>query len=105
MLDLLHCVRYPFTPEALAFAPESPGVYVLFDKGEPIYVGSTATEPGRTLRRCIAAHFDGPHGSCTTHPTPTHYAWEISLSSEAQAKRILEHHKAQHGRLPRCNAE
>lgn len=103
MLGLLHSLRYSFARKGLELAPQSPGVYALFDEGELIYVGATGVDANRTIHACLGAHVSSPHRSCTR--SATHYAWQITISSWAQASQILQHHKDKHGRLPRCNAE
>lgn len=95
--------RYPFTREGLDIAPRSPGIYGLFYEGQVIYVGSTATDPARTIHASLSAHLHGAHGDCTA--SAMRYSWAITLSSAVEAAQILEEYETEHGCLPHCHAE
>jgi hypothetical protein len=52
----------PYTIEAAADAPSSPGVHVVLDQGAVVYVGRTGN-----LRRQLRQHLTGSRGSSVLH--------------------------------------
>lgn len=93
--------RYSFTREAIRFAPEAPGIYGIFEKGDLIYVGGTDAARS-TIRQCLVGHHRAEFGACTLRAT--RYAWEITLSCRARAEAVLKSFRERHQRYPRCNA-
>jgi hypothetical protein len=92
--------RWAFTALMVASAPDEPGAYALWDRGEVIYYGS-AFGGTITIRTRLQDHFAGRDGACTTRAS--HYSWELSLDPARREAALLEEFRAGHGRLPRCN--
>jgi hypothetical protein len=62
-------------------APDTPGVYELWDDDEVIRLGATH---GRTLREELI------HELYETGARATHFAWEISFHPEQRERELLE---------------
>ena len=92
---------FPFTGRLIAGAPEEPGVFVLWENGEVIYIGH-AQGRGMTIRCRLVDHFTGNGSPCTRRAS--HYSWEISLRPAERELELLEEYRSSHARLPRCNA-
>lgn len=92
--------RFPFTAKLIAGAPEEPGVYLLWEDGEVVYVGHAGGR-GATIRSCLVDHFSGARGPCTRRATE--YSWEMSRDPAGREAKILEEYRALHSREPRCN--
>jgi len=90
--------RHRFTTWQISGAPPVAGVYVLWERDEPIFIG--ATRGDATIRSRLQDHYarrSQPHDA-------THFTWEItSLPREREAELIAQFHVA-NSRLPRCNA-
>ena len=86
---------YRFTPAIVQGAPDTSGVYALWQDGEMIYLGRA-----ESLRVQLLAHLQ-QRAPCTRDAT--HYSWELSLRAEAREAELLEQFRQRHGRLPRCN--
>jgi excinuclease UvrABC nuclease subunit len=92
--------RWPFTRANLEYAPDEPGIFVLWDGDEVIYVGRATRG---TIKSELLAHQDGANGACTMKAT--HYSWEITLLARAREAALLEEFHAQFQRAPRCNGK
>lgn len=89
--------RHRFTTWQISGAPPAPGVYVLWDGGEAIYVG--ATRGGSTIRSCLQDHYarrTQPHDA-------THFTWEIAGNATQREAEVLAEFRIANSRLPRCN--
>jgi hypothetical protein len=91
--------RWPFTRVNLEYAPEDPGIFVLWEGEEVIYIGRAT---GSTIKEELLAHQDGARGSCTMKAT--HYSWEIAALALVREAELLEEFRVLHRRAPRCNA-
>ncbi len=91
--------RHEFTRAILADAPDTPGVYALWDDEGVVFLGS-AFGGTITIRSCLAEHLAGTRGAALR---ATHCNWEISINPEARERRLLEEHRERHGRAPRGN--
>jgi hypothetical protein len=80
----------------VALAPDTPGVFELWDDDELLYVGSTRRkETLRTeLERELAAHA----------AEATHFSWEITFHPEDRSRELLAEFETQHHRRPRLNS-
>lgn len=92
--------RWPFTRANLEYAPEDPGIFVLWDGDEVIYIGRATRS---TIKAELLAHQDGAAGACTMKAT--HYSWEITMLSYAREAALLAEFSAQFQRAPRCNGK
>jgi hypothetical protein len=75
-------------------APDTPGVYELWDGEELIYVGATR---GRTLRQQLA------HELYDLQATATHFSWEICFSPAARERELLAEFESLYHRPPKLN--
>src|SRR3712207_6667968 len=75
--------KWAFTASMVADAPDTAGVYALWDGDELLYIGH-ADGGDDTLRSRLAAHLVRPpaHGRA-----PSHYSWEICRDART---RVLE---------------
>jgi hypothetical protein len=90
--------RYPFNREIIEGAPNDPGVYVLFQGDELIYVGY-ATWSRSNIRLRLLEHFSGALvPSCATH-----YGWEICRDPLSRAAELLHEFQKAFDRRPAFN--
>lgn len=75
-------------------APDTPGVYELWDDEELLYVGATH---GGTLREELV------HELYELDRDATHFSWEISFSPNARERELLAEYEAEHHQLPKLN--
>jgi hypothetical protein len=98
-------VMRSFTEQNVNAAPNTPGVYALYQQGELVYFGSTSGE-NETIRNRLQAHFHGETKDETRKVT--HYQREVTETrSDAIARRrelVEEFQKLSNGRLPRYNS-
>ena len=92
--------RFRFTGTNVERAPEKPGIYVLYDGEELIYIGR-AMGSGVTIRSRLQDHKSGKEGLCTKGAS--HYKRALTPSPAAREKALLNEYKEAKGRLPRCN--
>ena len=89
--------RHRFTTWQISGAPTAPGVYLLWEGDEVIYIG--ATRGDASIRSRLQDHYARrvkPHDA-------THFTWELTTSPrEREAQLVAEFHIA-NSRLPRCN--
>jgi len=80
----------------VTLAPDTPGVFELWDGDEIVYVGATRrTETLRTqLESEVAAHA----------AEATHFSWEITFHPEARIQQLLAEFEREHHRVPRFNS-
>jgi hypothetical protein len=91
--------RHPFTEAGIADSPKDPGVFVLWDRDEAIYIGRTAG-PEQTIHAALAEHCRGAYGNCTQFAT--HYGFEATPHPAPREQALMEKFGSMHGRLPRC---
>jgi len=77
-------------------APDTRGVYELWDDDEVIYVGSTRSG---TLRKRLV------HDLLEAKSEATHFSWEISFAPAARERELLAEFEAEHRRPPKLNSE
>ena len=98
---MLTTSRYPFNTGNVNFAPESAGVYGLYDAaGNPIYFGR-AQGGGTSIRGRLKDHLAGHEGKCTQGAAS--FAWEACSDPVRREQEILTQHAKLYGRLPKCN--
>jgi hypothetical protein len=92
--------RYRFSRIVIAGAPDSAGVYALWDGEELIYYGRADgkdSNGGTTIRsRLLDHHYAGGQRA-------THYSWEVCKDPAAREAELLREHQGKFGRPPRCN--
>jgi hypothetical protein len=100
MTDASICEHLPFHARAVARAPASPGVYLLYRRHRLIYIGLAAA--GETIRDHLRSHLSGQRGSCTQSAT------EFNYEAAQDAVSLYRHYLAVNygatgGLLPDCN--
>lgn len=89
--------RLRFTTWQISGAPAERGIYVLWERDEPIYVG--ATRGAATIRSLLLEHYARrarPHDA-------THFSWELSGDPVRREAELLVEFRMANSRLPRCN--
>ena len=77
----------------VAMAPDTPGVFELWDDDELVYVGATSASLREELHRHVAAH----------ESEVTHFSWEISYNPQPRERELLHEYELEHHRAPRFN--
>jgi hypothetical protein len=95
---LKELIRYPFAAYAIAAAPDEPGIYILWERGELTYIGSTAGDA--TIHSILLDHLANP-GKCPCRPT--HYSWRLARQPKFAEYLLLKDHLERFQTLPRCN--
>lgn len=93
--------RYKYTRFIAEGAPDTAGLYALWEEGELVYLGRASS--GSTIRACLLEHLAG--NVCPCAADATHYSWELSLQPDAREAQLLQEFRKEFGRLPRCNAD
>lgn len=93
--------RWSFTPTVISGAPETSGVFALFEGERLVYYGSTV--PGGTLRSALSQHLRRAQAEDAPTHDVTHYSWEIVSMPELRELELLREFYERHGRVPRCN--
>lgn len=75
-------------------APDTPGVFELWENDELVFIGST----GNTTLRCQLAR-----ELLETGRDATHFSWEITYRPAAREGELLAEFQRVHRRLPRLN--
>jgi hypothetical protein len=89
--------RQRFTTWQISGAPPAAGVYVLWERDEPIYVG--ATRGDATIRSMLQDHYARrarPHDA-------SHFSWELSRDPALREAELLVEFRHANARLPRGN--
>jgi hypothetical protein len=94
---MLASPHYSFAPWAIKGAPDDPGLFALYDRGELICIGvAKGSSAQDTIRARLLALFEDP----ATIGIVTHYQWEITSKPELKRELYLK----QLGRVPAdCN--
>jgi hypothetical protein len=89
--------RHRFTTWQISGAPPVAGVYVLWERDEPIFIG--ATRGDATIRSRLQDHYarrTQPHDA-------THFSWQAASESARREAELLAEFRLANARLPRCN--
>jgi hypothetical protein len=78
----------------VANAPDTPGVYELWDDDELVYVHATH---GGTLREELV------HELLELEAPATHFSWEISFAPAEREQQLLAEFEAEHHKRPKLN--
>jgi hypothetical protein len=91
--------KYKYTRFIAEGAPDTSGLYALWEEGELVYLGRASYES--TIRAHLLEHLAGKVCPCAAGAT--HYSWELSLQPGNREAQLLQEFRKQYGRLPRCN--
>jgi len=94
---MLASPQYSFVPWAIKGAPEDPGLFALYRRGELLCIGvAKGTSADDTIRARLIALFE----DAANIGTITHYQWEITSKPHLKREVYLK----QLGRVPAdCN--
>lgn len=94
---MLASPQYSFVPWAIKGAPDDPGLFALYRRGELICIGvANGSSAQDTIRARLLALFEDPANIGII----THYQWEITFKPELKRELYLK----QLGRVPAdCN--
>jgi hypothetical protein len=94
----IHSPKWLVLAALVATAPDTPGVYELWDDDELMYVGATRGEHPSLRRELVERLLD--HDSVATH-----FSWEISYDPAARERELLAEYTLQYHRAPPLNSE
>src|SRR2546422_3519308 len=85
----------------VAIAPDTPGVFELWDDDEVVFVGATK---GRNegVRSTLRAELI--HRLLEDASEATHFSWEITYEPAARERELLAEFEREHHRPPRFNS-
>ena len=89
--------RHRFTTWQISGAPPAAGVYVLWERDEPIYIG--ATRGDANIRSMLQDHYarrTRPHDA-------SHFSWELSRDPALREAELLAEFRLTSARVPRYN--
>ena len=89
----------PFTAPLVAAAPETGGVFALWQDGAIVYYGKASTN-GATIRSALDAHLKG---RSFQPEKPTRCSWEIADDPELRHSELIAEFEHAHQRRPRWN--
>jgi hypothetical protein len=78
----------------VAAAPDTPGVFVLWDDDELLYVGATRDSLRKELVHELLEH----------ESRATHFSWEITFDPAARERELLAEHTLEYHRPPRLKS-
>ena len=90
--------RYRFARIVIAGAPQSPGVFALWQDDEVVYYGRADGERSTIRSRLLDRHEQDATQA-------THYSWEVCENPAAREAELLREHQGSHGRPPRLNSD
>lgn len=89
----------PFTESLIALAPQTPGVFALWQDGAVVYYGKASTGSA-TIRSALDAHFKGRAWS---GQRGLRCSWEIAANPDLRYLELLKEFESTHERAPRWN--
>lgn len=92
---------YNFTEDNVNGAPQSAGVYALYDAYKQLVYIGRAKGGTTTIRSRLQDHKAGREGLCTQ--SASYYRREVCSNPVAREAELLMEYKRLNGRLPRCN--
>ena len=88
----------PFTESLIAAAPDTQGVFALWQNGGVIYLGK-ASAGNATIRRALAEQFEGRKWN----PLVMRCSWEIAEDADQRHRQLLHEFESAHHCLPLWN--
>ena len=89
----------PFTEDLISAAPQTTGVYALWQNGGVIYLGK-ASSAGATIRRALSDQFEGRKWNDLV---VTRCSWEVVENADQRHSELLHEFEAAHHCLPLWN--
>jgi hypothetical protein len=91
----INAASLPFTSSLIDAAPETPGVFALWQGGGVVYYGRTMT-----IRKALIEHFEG---RALSQKRVSGCSWEISADPEMRQQELLREYAAAHHCIPLWN--
>ena len=88
----------PFTAPLIAAAPETSGVFALWQDGAVVYYGK-ASSGAATIRSALDDHFKGRAFSGAR----LRCSWEVADDPEQRYRELMQEFECAHQRMPRWN--
>jgi hypothetical protein len=98
-MPMIKSPSLPFTASLIDAAPQTLGVYALWQDGAIVYLGK-ACAGGATIRTALAEHFNGERWASER---ATRCSWEIADDAERRYEELLKQFEITHGAAPRWN--
>ena len=93
----------PFTEALISAAPETTGVYALWQNGGVIYLGK-ASSSGATIRKALSDQFEGRKWNDTpAEMRVTRCSWEVVENADQRHSQLLHEFESAHHCLPLWN--
>lgn len=93
----------PFTPSLIEVAPDTTGVFALWQNGGVIYLGK-ASAGSATIRKALSEQFQGRRWSGTKEELRgTRCSWEVADDADRRHRELLHQFEAAHHCLPLWN--
>ena len=89
----------PFTESLIAAAPDTHGVYALWQNGGVIYLGK-ASAGSATIRKALAQQLEGRRWN---EMSMTRCSWEIAEDADRRHRELLLEYESAHRCLPLWN--
>jgi hypothetical protein len=87
--------RWLIIAALVTMAPDTPGVFELWEDDELVFVGSTHDS---TLRHQLV------HDLLESGREATHFSWEITYNPAGRERELLAEFEQEHHRRPRLNS-
>jgi hypothetical protein len=93
----------PFTPSLISAAPDTTGVFALWQNGGVIYLGKASTG-GATIRKALSEQFEGRKWNDTAaEMRVTRVSWEVAEDADQRHSELLHEFESAHRCLPLWN--
>jgi hypothetical protein len=89
----------PFTESLISAAPDTTGVFALWQNGGVIYLGK-ASAGSATIRKALGEQFQGRRWN---EPVVTRCSWEIAEDADKRHRELLHEFESAHRCLPLWN--
>lgn len=89
----------PFTESLIAAAPDTPGVFALWQNGGVIYLGK-ASAGAATIRKALSEQLEGRRWNDVA---ATRCSWEIAEDADRRHRELLQEFESAHRCLPLWN--
>jgi len=92
----------PFTPSLIEAAPDTVGVFALWQNGGVIYLGK-ASQGSATIRNALSGQFTARKLNAGGVPTSIRCSWEVADDPDRRHSELLREFEAAHHCVPLWN--
>ena len=93
---------FAFTEQLISAAPDTTGVYALWQNGGVIYLGK-ASAGGQTIRKALDGQFQGRRWNDSDVMRITRVSWEVVEDADKRYRELLHEFESAHHCLPLWN--